>query len=300
MFGSREGSGKLHPGADDNASGSAGVIMLAESLSDEYKKLEDDAAARSILFMGFSAEESGLNGSEAYVNDPVFPLDKTVLMFNFDMIGRIKGKRLSVSGTDTGKGMHEWAQPFLTPEKSGLTVVQSKRTGAGGSDHTSFVMKNIPVLFGIIADINTANPDYHTSRDTTDKINREDAVLAIKLWHELALSAALRPERFEFNPSAPGEGSGGGARATPKVRFGVVTEEVGDSLRVREVIEGASADLAGMKVGDVIVKFNKLDLKDRSALMTQLLELSPDDTVQVVVQRDGQEQTLFVKMQARK
>ncbi|MBL9141229.1 MAG: M28 family peptidase, partial [Phycisphaerae bacterium] len=194
-FGSREGGGKLHPGADDNASGSAGIIMLAKSLSSAYKDLPEGTDARSVVFMGFSAEESGLIGSAYYANNPLFPLDKTVLMMNYDMIGRIKNKRLSVSGTDTGEGMHEWLQPYFDQDKCGLKVVQSKTTGGGGSDHTSFVMKGVPVLFGIIADFHA---DYHTSRDTQDLINREDAVLAVKLWHDIALGAAQRPEGFKF------------------------------------------------------------------------------------------------------
>ncbi|MFO0961717.1 MAG: M28 family peptidase [Phycisphaerales bacterium] len=292
-FGSREGPGKLHPGADDNASGSAGVIMLAKSLADAYKALPADASARSILFMGFAAEESGLNGSEHYVSHPIVPLDRTVLMMNYDMIGRIKNKRLSVSGTGTGEGMQEWVRAYFAREKCGLEVVENPGTGGGGSDHTSFVMKGVPVLFGIIADF---HDDYHTSRDTQDKINREDAVLAIRLWHDIALGAATRPERFAFKASE----RGGGAR-TAKVRFGVRSEEAtGGGLRVLEVTPGSSAEEAGIKVDDVMIKFNKLPLKDRSELLDRLLDLNPGDTIQVVVRRDGHEETMYVKMKERK
>jgi hypothetical protein len=296
FFGSREGGGKLHPGADDNASGAAGIMMLARSLSRDYKSLPEGASARSILFMGFSAEESGLNGSEAYVANPIIPLDKTTLMLNFDMIGRVKNKRLRVSGTDTGEGMHEWVQQFFDREKSGLEVVQAKGTGSGGSDHTSFVMKGVPILFAIIADF---HDDYHTSRDTMDLINREDAVLAINLWHDIALAAAQRPERFPFKAQARSSGAQAALRV-PAVRFGVRTEDGDGGLKVMEVVEGASADLAGMKVGDMLVSMSKLPVTSRSQLMEKLLELKPDETVQVVVRRDGQEVALFVKMQARK
>lgn len=293
-FGSREGGGKLHPGADDNATGSAGIIMLARSLAKAYKELPQDADARSVLFMGFSAEESGLIGSAYYANNPLYPLDKTMLMMNYDMIGRIKNKRLSVSGTDTGEGMHEWLQPFFDESKSGLSVVQSKTTGGGGSDHTSFVMKGVPVLFGIIADFHA---DYHTSKDTVDLINREDAVLAIKLWHEIALAAAQRPEGFKFKQQERSEGRA--AARMPKVRFGVRTEESDEGLRIMEVVEGASAAEGGLKVGDIIVKFNKHALTSRAELMEQLMELNPDDTVQVAVMRDGAEIAAYVKMQGR-
>jgi len=294
-FGSREGGGKLHPGADDNASGSAGIIMLAKSLSEAYKALPESASARSILFVGFSAEESGLNGSEHYVNSPLFPLEKTALMMNYDMIGRIKNKRLSVSGTDTAEGMHEWLQPYFAEDKCGLKVVQSKNVGPGGSDHSSFVVKGVPVLFAIIADF---HGDYHTSRDTHDLINREDAVLSVRLWHDIALAAAQRAEPFTFKAQPTGGGMGGPARM-PKVRFGVRTEEAEGGLRIVEVVKGASADEAGLKEGDLIVKFNKHDLGSRAELMEQLMELNPDDTVQVAVKRDGEELAVYVKMKGR-
>ena len=87
-FGSREGAGKLHPGADDNASGSAAVIMLAGRLANEYRELPPDQEARSILFMCFSAEESGLIGSSYYCRNPLFPIEQHKLMINFDIIGR--------------------------------------------------------------------------------------------------------------------------------------------------------------------------------------------------------------------
>lgn len=294
-FGSREGGGKLHPGADDNASGSAGIIMLAKSLSEAYKALPEGGSARSILFVGFSAEESGLNGSEHYVNSPLFPLSKTALMMNYDMIGRIKNKRLSVSGTDTAEGMHEWLQPYFAEDKCGLKVVQSKNVGPGGSDHSSFVMKGVPVLFAIIADF---HGDYHTSRDTLDLINREDAVLSVRLWHDIALAAAQRTEPFTFK-AQPSEGGMGGPMRMPKVRFGVRTEEAEGGLRIVEVVKGASADEAGLKEGDLIVKFNKHDLSDRAGLMEQLMKLNPDDTVQVAVKRDGEELAVYVKMKGR-
>ena len=93
-FGSRSGPGKLHPGADDNATGSAALLMLADKLKRDYDKMA--GPLRSILFLAFSAEESGLNGSQYYVRHPLVPLEQHALMINFDMIGRIRNKRLSV------------------------------------------------------------------------------------------------------------------------------------------------------------------------------------------------------------
>ena len=200
-FGSRDSASAgrvLHPGADDNASGVAGVIMIAESMAKTYEALAPEADARTVLFMAFSAEESGLNGARHYTNQPIMPIEHHALMINFDMIGRIENKRLSVSGVGTAEGMEEWVQPFF--DTSGLTIVSQAGTPAA-SDHYTFYQKRVPVLFGIIADF---HDDYHTPRDTSDKINRVDAVVATHMFTKIATSAALRPEPFHFKKAPRG------------------------------------------------------------------------------------------------
>lgn len=192
-FGSRSRSaGELHPGADDNASGTAGILMLADKLRAEYEKMPADADARSILFIGLDAEESGLNGSRFYVRNPIASLDRHVLMINFDMIGRISDKRLQILGTQTAEEFDEWLDPLF--EASPLTIVKTKEMNLG-SDHIPFMQKNIPVLFGIIADF---HDDYHTPRDTSSKINRVDAVHTIHLFHQILLKGATRNSPFVF------------------------------------------------------------------------------------------------------
>ena len=291
-FGSREGPGKLHPGADDNASGSAGVILLADSLRRAYQSEPESTPLRSILFIGFSAEESGLNGSRHYVNNPIYPIKDTVLMMNFDMIGRIKNGRLSVTSSQAAKGMTEWAKPYF--DASGLTVVHSasRGGGGGGSDHASFMAVGVPILFAIIADF---HEDYHTSRDTYDLIDREASVLAVRLWHELAFGMAKREARFET------EAGGGPMRAQPmRVRAGLRTRETDDQsgLEVVDVTKDGSADKAGIKKGDKIIKWNKKDMKDRQAFVDDLREQEPGAKVQAVLLRDGQEITVYVELQA--
>ena len=299
-FGSRRGAGALHPGADDNASGSVAVIMLAESLKEAYDEAPEDQPLRSILFACFSAEESGLNGSRYYVRNPTYPLEDTSLMINFDMIGRITNNRLSVSGTGTGEGMEEWAQPFY--DASELEVVSSSARG-GGSDHASFMQQGVPVLFGIIADF---HDDYHTPDDTVDKLNRSGAVKTIHLFHELAFDAAKRPEKFEYQRASSGGGERGARRQGParpralKVRLGIRSEALPDDkgLRIVSVTKDSSADKAGLLAGDIIKKWDKQPMTSRADLVTQLATLSPGDEVQALVNRDGEEQVIFVKMQA--
>ncbi|MDZ4831698.1 MAG: M28 family peptidase [Phycisphaerae bacterium] len=294
-FGSRSGPGPLHPGADDNASGVAGILILADLLKKDYTNAPADQPLRTILFIAFSAEESGLNGSQHYVKHPLFPIDKHVLMFNYDMIGRMKDNRLSVSGYGSGKGMEEWVTPIFADaeQKYGLKVIASKVAMPGGSDHASFVAVGIPILFGIIADF---HDDYHTPRDTGELINRESAMKAVWLFHDLAIDAAKRPARFE-----PDGGTGGQMRQQPlKVRLGVRSRPLGDDtgLELIEVTAGGSADKAGLVVGDRMVKFNKLPMNTREDLIEQLRAFEPGAEIQAVVIRDGKEVTLFVKLAA--
>ena len=117
-----------------------------------------------IIIIAFDGEESGLHGSRFYVNNPAQPLEDLNLMINFDMIGRIENdRRLSISGTGTGEGMSDWARPLF--EASSLEIVESEAS-SGGSDHSEFLSKRVPILFAI-----TPFPlhnDYHTSRDTSN------------------------------------------------------------------------------------------------------------------------------------
>lgn len=285
-FGSREGPGKLHPGADDNASGSAGVILLGDLLKKEYDTLPAETPLRTIVFIGFSAEESGLNGSRYYVDNPIYPIKDTVLMMNFDMIGRIKDGRLSVTESNA-KGMQEWAAPIYA--KSPLTIVRGERSG-GGSDHASFQQAGVPILFAIIADF---HDDYHTSRDVSELIDREASVEAIKLWHALASDMARRPERFELDTTA------GPMRAQPmRVRAGMRTRELEDGgLEVVDVTKDGSADKAGIQKGDRIIKWNKKDIATRAEFVDELRTHEVGDKVQAVFIRNGEEKTVYVEMQ---
>ncbi|MGA0286445.1 MAG: M28 family peptidase [Phycisphaerales bacterium] len=289
-FGSRRGAGNLHPGADDNASGSAGVMLLGKSLKKAYDELPPETPLRSILFFGFDAEESGLNGARHYVRNPIAPLSQHSLMMNFDMIGRIENRRLSVSGLGSGEGLKDWAQPFF--EASELEVVQNDG-GGGGSDHAAFSSAGVPVLFAIIADFHN---DYHTPDDTPDKINREDAVRTVRLWHELALDAAQRPEKFVAPAGGSGDRMRGGNRLA--VRLGVRSrpDDSGEGLEVVTVSEGSSAAEAGIMPGDRIVKMDKQAINSRRELVEMLRDKSPGDVMSVNIVRDAEEQLIYVTL----
>ena len=296
-FGSRAegGSGKFHPGADDNASGAAALILLGQRLKADYLSMVEGQSARTILFIAFSGEESGLNGSRAYVDDPVMPIEDHVLMINFDMIGRIIEDRLSVSGANTGEGMSEWLAPFF--EESSLDVRQTSGLN-GASDHTSFYEKEVPVLFGIIHDF---HDDYHTPEDVQWKINRKGAIQTVDLFHKITRGIATRSESFDFVSRQRGrrqEAQRGGI----KVRFGIqpgsYEEETGGIL-VGRVFEDTSASEAGLKEGDVIIAWAGEMVRDVPGWMEMLREHEPGDEVLITVMRADAKQTLKVTMRSR-
>jgi S1-C subfamily serine protease len=163
----------------------------------------------------------------------------------------------------------------------------------GGSDQASFLAAGIPALFGIIADF---HDDYHTPRDVSGLINRESSVKAVWLFRDLALSAAQRSERFEFDASS------GPMRGQPmRVRLGVRSAETEDQsgVTIAEITAGGAAEKAGFQLNDKLVKWDKQPIKTREEFVALLRTHEPGDEVQAVVLREGQEVTLFVTFPKR-
>jgi hypothetical protein len=298
-FGSRSGPGQLHPGADDNASGSAAILMLAASLKAAYEEMPEGADARSILFVLFSGEESGLNGSRYYVNNPSYPLENTALMINFDMIGRIQNRRVQITGTGTSAGLLDLVQAQAA--NSELEVVLPEGRG-GGSDHLPFFQRRIPYLFGAIADF---HDDYHTPRDVASKINRVDAARTVHLFHDIAFAAATRAGAWEFQEAQPenvASGSANTALGDIKVRFGIMPGNYDESepgIPVGGVTPGGSAEKAGIQEGDRLLRWDGQKIVDVRAWMGMMAKHDPGDKVKVGIVRDGEEVTLEVTLQAR-
>jgi hypothetical protein len=305
--------GKLHPGADDNASGTAGVLILAEKLSEAYDALPPDTSARSILFLAFSAEELGLIGSRYFVNNPPagFDVERIYLMLNLDMIGRLRERvGLAVEGVESGADLLDWLQPYF--EASGLRITHGGRV-SGNSDHASFYRRNIPVLFFFTG----LHREYHTPQDFAWMINQAGAARVLDLAYEVAMGLAQRTETLDFvsrrarqaersarpdevddppahTPAAPRMGGG--------VRFGIAPGNYNDDdpgIEVADVYEGTSAAQAGVKVGDRIVRWNEHPITTVESWMPLLMSHSPGDVVKVTVMREGQELTLDVTLQGR-
>jgi hypothetical protein len=282
--------GQIHPGADDNASGTAGVLELARVLAPQKGQLR-----RGILFASFAGEELGLLGSAAWVKEPTRPLDKAVAMLNMDMIGRIKDQKVYIGGVGTGstlKAVVEQAQ-----EKSGFKIEYSPG-GYSSSDHTSFVAKKIPVLFFFSG----LHSDYHKPSDTWDKIDPESAARLLDVvgatGEELA-DAEERPAFIVVAEDKPAGGSGGGGYGP---YFGSIPDfgEVKTGVRFSDVKPGSPAAKAGLKAGDILVQFGDKPIKNLYDFTDALRRSKVGDVVEVKVLRDGQPVTASVKLEQRK
>lgn len=282
--------GQIHPGADDNASGTAGVLELARLVSPQRGQFK-----RSILFMNFAGEELGLLGSAAWVKNPTRPLAKAVAMINMDMIGRIRNDKVYIGGVGTGttfKPMLEQAQ------KERPFNVQYSAGGYSSSDHTSFVSKKIPVLFFFSG----LHSDYHKPSDTWDKINAPSAARLLDLVENIAVQLANAPEAPAFQVVAEEKPPGGGGGAGYGPYFGSIPDfgqEV-NGVKFSDVKPNSPAAKAGLKAGDILVEFGDKPIKTLYDFTDALRRSKVGDVVEVKVMRDGQPVTATVKLEQRK
>ncbi|MBX3390124.1 MAG: M28 family peptidase [Phycisphaeraceae bacterium] len=290
--------GKLHPGADDNASGTSGMLLLAKRLSEKYAELPPDMPRRSILFLGFSGEESGLNGSRYYTQHPIVPIENHDLMLNLDMIGRLSDKPLEAGGVGSAEGFADWLAPYF--ESSDLKIA-GKQSGMGPSDHASFYAAKVPVLFLFSG----MHPQYHRPTDVAALINWEGAAKIADLGYRVALDAALRPEPWKFtSPSnvVTTEGDQPPPPTRGRIRFGISPgdysgEEKG--VLVGEVLPETPASKAGVKANDLIIKWNDNRISSVEEWMPYFNAAKPGDVVKVTLIRDGKEMNIDVTLEAR-
>jgi hypothetical protein len=311
-FGSREPEkrGTIHPGADDNASGTSANLLLAERLSAAFGASDAPGNRRSILFLQFCAEESGLNGARYYTQRPIAPMGDHALMVNLDMVGRVRDNKVEVNGVGTGEGMEEWTRGYFEP--SHLTIAP-KKSGLGPSDHNVFSLAGVPVLFFFSG----LHNEYHKPSDTSDLINVPGAVDIADLVYDMVVDASTRPTRFAFT-SANGrpKGDAGAQAADPNanndqpvtgmqgvgVRFGIAPGDYsGDKpgVLVGDVMPDLPAAKAGIKSGDLMTSWNGKALDSVEGWMPLLMSHKPGDEVEIVIVRDGKEQTVKATLVAR-
>ena len=238
--------GKIHNGADDNASGTAGVIELARYYAEN--KVKENY---NFLFICFSAEEAGLIGSKYFTANPTIDLGKVNCMFNMDMIGRLNDstKTLLVYGTGTSPEFETWVHDM---QNDNIRVITDS-SGVGPSDHTSFYLKNIPVLHFFSGQ----HSDYHKPSDDFEKINLDGEVQILKYIIRLVDRINEKP-KLPFTPTRNPES----ARTSFKVTLGVMPDYsyTGKGLRIDGVTDGKPASKAGLKQGDIIIQLGKTDI----------------------------------------
>jgi hypothetical protein len=283
-----EGRGReIHNGADDNASGTAGLMELARVLASQHVSLK-----RSLVFVAFSGEEEGLLGSKQYVSAPALPLENTVAMINMDMIGRMKDDRVIVGGSGTSPLWKELL-PRVKPANLDLKLQDD---GYGPSDHASFYAKNVPVLFFFTG----VHQDYHRPSDDYDKINLTGTGRVLTLVLETAEALAQQDVRPAFTKADESKESRG--RGEFRVYLGTIPdygEEV-EGVKLSGVREGSPAAKAGMKGGDIIVECAGKQIKNVYDYTYVLGERRPGDVVEITVLRSGERVKLQATLEERK
>jgi hypothetical protein len=277
----------VHHGADDNASGVAMMLELAEKFA-----LTKGSHKRSIICIAFSGEEEGLLGSKHFTNDPGIDLSKVNAMLNLDMVGRLNDtSMLQVSGVGTAVGLKE-----LIYSKSDTSTIKLNLSeeGYGPSDHSSFYFKNIPVLFYFTG----AHLDYHTPADTWDKINYSGMVgisaQIFNIGQELANSQA----RLQFREAGP-KSEPVRSRRGKGVSLGIMPDFAGvnkNGLRADAVTPGKPAALGGMKKGDIITAINGKSVSNIQDYMSRMGQLKHGQTISVEILRNGNKEVLLIQL----
>jgi hypothetical protein len=275
-YGSRAGGRKeIHNGADDNATGTAAVIELGRRFANADKK-----PGRRLVFIAFTAEEMGLLGAKHYVDNPIYPLDKTIAMVNFDMIGWLRENRLTLYNWDTSP---QFDAVFETANE-GLGFDLNKPTNRfGGSDHLPFNAKQIPNMF-----IHTGtNAVYHTPEDDFEAIDCEGAVKVIDYSENVVRQLADMSEAPEYGRAEP--------RRTRRFRLGVLVDDQDEQVTIEGITPESTAEAAGLQKGDVIIAIGDDEIKSRRHVTRAILKYT-GKTVKFKIKRDDTEMSLNVPL----
>jgi hypothetical protein len=283
--------GQVHHGADDNASGTSGVLELARGLAARRGELK-----RSIVFVAFAGEETGLLGSSYYTQHPAVPLEQTLAMINLDTIGRISRNKLYVGGVGTSPGFKKLVEEA---NRSVGFELSYSASGYGASDHMSFTVREVPVLFFFSG----LHADYHKPSDTWEKIDAASGARIVELVANVVAELDALPEKPPYvrvaEPASPAMGGGGGYGAY----FGSIPdfgEAQHGGVKFADVREGSPAAKAGFKGGDVLIEFDAQKIDNLYDFSYALRAHKPGDKVVVTVLRNGERLTREVTLEARK
>jgi len=291
MFSADPDAGPLYPGADDNASGVAGMIILAKRLSRMYAEAEPDKPLRSVLFIAFDAEERGLHGSRYFADHPTIEPSKMTALLNMDMIGRLRNEHLSIFGAGTGEDLESIVQRHV--DASGLSATITK-AGTGRSDDANFHRIKVPAMHFFTG----MHPQYTTPEDKAWTVNPAGAIRVINLVADIAIELVTRPQRLAF---AEPPDSTGRDRGYAPVRLGIQPGMGGEhdtGVLIDDVSAGTSADNAGLQGGDIMLTWNDTELESLRTLVELLRQHEPGDVVTVTFLRDGKKQKVDVTLRA--
>lgn len=272
---------RIHNGADDNASGTAGLIELAEYLS-------KNRPSTDVLFLAFSGEEMGLLGSAHYVDEPTVDLDNAIAMINMDMIGRMEENKLIVFGIGTAA---DWEDILLVANTDSLNL-DLVEDGTGASDHTSFYYKNIPVLHYFT----DTHSDYHRPSDDVEYINNEGIALTVRhLSRVIQYLDTINKEQMAFI-EAPGEQRQSMRLEGPTL--GVLPDYGydGKGMKITGTNPGQPAANTGLESGDIIIGLGGVVLEDIYGYMGALNTLEKGQLTTITILRDGEEMTLDLQL----
>ena len=275
-----KGEKAVHNGADDNASGIAGILELARHLTRSDKK------TYNYLFVAFTGEEKGFLGSNHFVKSGLYDLKKISCMFNFDMIGRLSPteRTMALYGVGTSPA---WKKILDSLPARGITL-STQESGMGSSDHVPFFLKEIPALHFFT----NSHSDYHKPTDDVGLLNF-GGMYHVVLFAEKMIDKLEGSGKLAF--SKPKDN--GPQRVSLKVTLGVVPDLVysGKGFRIEGVSSGKVAEKVGMKGGDIIIRMGEYNINDINAYMTALTKFTRGDKTKVIVLREGKEITFDVE-----
>ena len=275
------GSNEIHYGADDNASGTAGVLEAARYIS------QSTLTSNNYIFIAFGAEEKGLLGSRHFTNSDAYDMERINYMFNYDMIGRLEDSNLTLLGTGTSP---LWESTIDNNAPEGLNIRKSA-SGMGGSDHTSFYLKDIPVIFFFTGIHN----DYHRPTDTPDKINYEGMREILSFSFDM-IADLDQKDKLAFT-STPVERRGQQRRGTGAT-LGVMPDHAweGEGVKIMGIVDNRPAQRAGMQQGDVIVGINEETVPDIQEYMRIMNTLQSGQKVMINLVRDEERMKMEVEL----
>jgi hypothetical protein len=286
-----DSTGLVHNGADDNASGVAGLIQVAA-------RLAASRPARTVVFIAFSGEELGLLGSSHYVKEPIYPLAGTLAMINLDMVGRLRNGRLIVFGARSAKEF-----PALLDSLNWYAGfdLRAQGDGYGPSDQSSFYAAKRPVLH-LFTDL---HEDYHRTTDDWQKVNLDGLkrVADFTLGLVTALANRRNPLTFLDLPAPPPSQTASSTAAASGygAYLGTVPDMTGapGGVRLVGVRAGSPAEKAGLRGDDIITRIGTVDTPDLQSMTEALRSHRPGETVEIVVRRGAVVTTLRATLGTR-